>query len=370
MSKIKFFSDKLFIKKNKKNIISSFNKVINSGNFILGNNVKKFENQFSKYLGIKNCITVASGTDAITIALKALEIKNNDEVITVSHTANATIAAIVSLGAKPVFIDIEKDFFTLDYLKIEKAISKKTKAILVVNLYGQSAKLDKILKVAKKYNIFLIEDCAQSNGSNYMGKKVGSFGIISCFSFYPTKNLGSFGDGGAIVTNNNKLAKKCYMLREYGWNLNRESLINGFCSRLDEIQANILLLRLKDLEKNNNIRKKLSNYYIRNLKHKKITLPKIQKNCDHVFHLFVIRVLNRDKLKKFLEKKGIQCLIHYPKPTHIQKAFNDYKKFDLRNTNIISKEILSLPLHLDLTKKDQDYIIKNIKNFFKNDQFK
>ena len=351
--------------KYKKEINKSINRVLESGNYILGNEVKLFERDFSKYIGLKYSIAVNSGTDALHIALIACGIKHNDEVLTVSNTAVATASAIVLANAKPKFVDIDKENYLIDYTKIEKSITKKTKAIIPVHLYGNTVDMDKILKIAKKYKLKIIEDCAQAHGAKFKNKKVGSFGDASCFSFYPTKNLGALGDGGMILTNNLKIYTSSKLMREYGWKDRYISSIKGWNSRLDEIQAAILRVKIKYLDKDNAKRIKIAKKYIKELANLPIVLPKIQKNSLHVFHLFVIRSKQRNKLRSYLSKKKIYTNIQYPLPIHKQIF---YKKTNmnlkLKNTEKISNEILSLPIYPELKIKQQNLLIHHIKKFY------
>ena len=351
--------------KYKKEINKSINRVLESGNYILGNEVKLFERDFSKYIGLKYSIAVNSGTDALHIALIACGIKHNDEVLTVSNTAVATASAIVLANAKPKFVDIDKENYLIDYTKIEKSITKKTKAIIPVHLYGNTVDMDKILKIAKKYKLKIIEDCAQAHGAKFKNKKVGSFGDASCFSFYPTKNLGALGDGGMILTNNLKIYTSSKLMREYGWKDRYISSIKGWNSRLDEIQAAILRVKIKYLDKDNAKRIKIAKKYIEELANLPIVLPKIQKNSLHVFHLFVIRSKQRNKLRSYLSKKKIYTNIQYPLPIHKQIF---YKKTNmnlkLKNTEKISNEILSLPIYPELKIKQQNLLIHHIKKFY------
>lgn len=348
----------------KKEYNQAIKKVLASGRYILGDQVSDFEKDFAKYIGCNYCIGVANGMEAIQIALLSLNIGFGDEVLTTSHTAVATILAINSVGAKPVFIDID-DYFNIDSSKIEKKINKKTKAILPVHLYGQSVDVYKILKICKKYNLYLIEDCAQAHGATYEGKKVGSFGDIGCFSFYPTKNLGAFGDAGAITTNNKKLWQKILKLRNYGQSNRYEHEIVGLNSRMDEIQASILSVQLRHLDYNNKKRKKIANLYYHKLKDvKEISLPKVRDNCDPVFYLFVIEATKRDKLKDYLSKKGVETLIHYPIPSHKQKCFDNIKKVSLPILEEKVKLILSLPIHPFLEMKEVEFVCENIISFY------
>jgi dTDP-4-amino-4,6-dideoxygalactose transaminase len=340
-------------------------KTLKNGIYILGKQVELFEQEFAHYIGVKFGIGVSSGTEALYIALKACGVDKGDEVITVSHTAVATVVAIELCGARPVLVDIEPSYFTLDPAKLKKAISHKTKAIIPVHLYGQAVDLKPILKIAQRYGVKVIEDCAQAHGTGYMGKKVGSWGDVGCFSFYPTKNLGAIGDGGMIVTNNKKIASQCRLLREYGWRKRYVSEISGWNSRLDELQAAILRVKLKYLEKDNKKRIKLASYYTEQLHKSNLILPKQRKNSVHVYHLYVVRAKKRNQLKKFLEKNQIFPLIHYPMPIHLQPAYKGRIKMagNLSATELIAKEILSLPLYPELKNKEIKIISQQIKFF-------
>lgn len=362
--KIKFNDFKKQYNLQKKDYDKAIKEVLVSGWYILGTQVSAFEKSFAQYIGCKYCIGVANGMEAIQIALLSLNIGPGDEVITTSHTAVATTLAINSVGAKPIFVDIDK-YFGIDIDKIEEKINKKTKAIIPVHLYGQSVEIKKILDLCKKNNLFLVEDCAQAHGATYGKKKVGSFGNVNCFSFYPTKNLGAFGDAGAITTNDKSLYEKILKLRNYGQGNRYEHELIGLNSRLDEIQASILLIQLKKLDSNNQKRRKLANIYFKKLKNiKEIILPETRKNCSHVFHLFVIEAINRDKLLSYLKTKGIETLIHYPVPVHKQKCFKDFNKISLPILEKKVNSILSLPLHPFLSEKEVEYVCENIKNFY------
>ena len=324
----------------------------------------KFLNQ--KYLNCKKAIGVKNGTDALVLSLKAINIKKGDEVITTSHTAVATIAAIIEVGGVPVIADVEKNFLTLDPNLIEKKISNKTKAIIPVHIYGQCCDMNKIIKIAKKNKIFVIEDCSQSLGSKIGKKKVGTFGDLATFSFYPTKNLGALGDGGMIVTNNNNLGTKIKRLREYGWDKNRLTIEPGINSRLDEIQAGILNIKIKDLDNANNKRIKISKYYIENISNKLVQLPKIRPNTKHVFHIFSVLVKNRNRFIKYLKKNKINVGVHYYKPACLNKGYKEkcnFSKNDIKKTIFISNNTVSLPIYPELQKKSIMKIVKVINKF-------
>jgi len=346
----------------------AISKVLEKGRYIIGDDVISFEKEFANYIGVKYGIGVGSGTEAIHIALKACNIGPDDEVITVSHTAVATVAAIEQCGATPIFVDIDPNSFTIDFTKIEEVITEKTRAIIPVHIYGQPAELNPIVNIAKKHKLFLIEDCAQAHGAEYYGKKVGSIGDIGCFSFYPTKNLGAIGDGGMVVTNNFELAEKIRLLREYGWKERYVSKISGWNSRLDEMQAAILRVKLKYLDNDNNQRQKIAALYNEYLKLFPLILPDTKNHISHVYHLYVVRTKNKDKIKQHLESTGINALIHYPVPIHLQPAYVNIRNTEckLDVTENISKEIISLPIYPELSQDDILKVIQSINSFFKN----
>jgi len=352
-------------KKHKKKILTLVDNVFKSGNLILSNEVSDFENQFSKFTNNKYGIGVNSGTDALQIALMSVNIKSGDEVITVSNTAVPTVSAIISCNAKPVFVDINEDDFLINSNLIESKINKNTKAIIPVNLYGQSADYDKINKIAKKYKLNVIEDCAQSAGAYFKNKPSGSFGDLSAFSFYPTKNLGAYGDGGMIVTNNNKLNLRCKKLRKYGMKKLYYSEIHGINSRLDEIQAAILKFKLKKLSSDVKKRRRIAELYNKNLKCNELILPKENKNNYHSFYVYVVRHKKRKKLMDYLKKNNIFCNISYPFPIHSMKGYKylNINQNDLKITNKLSEEIFSLPMYPDLTDKDIEKVIKTLNKF-------
>jgi len=347
--KIPLTSPKLNIKKNHKQILNAVSKVVNSDSYILGKEVNKFESKFSRYIGTKYAIGVANGSDAIELSLRAIGVKIGDEVITVSHTAIGTVFAIEAIGAKPVFVDIEEQYFTMDPIKVKKAITKKTKAIIAVHLYGNSVDIINLKKLCRSKKIYLIEDVSQAHGAMYGKKKLGSIGDLGCFSCYPTKNLGAIGDAGIITTNKKKFADKLIKLREYGWR-NRNSLIYGRNSRLDEIQAAILGVQLKSLEKDNFKRIKAAKYYDNNIKNPNIILPKTRVGSKSVFHLYVIKTNIRDKIIKKLKNNNIITGIHYPTPIHKQGFYKNRKlnTKDLKITEKISTQIISLPMYPEI----------------------
>ena len=345
--------------KNKKEIFKKISSIVNKGNYINSNEVHKFEERFSKFIGLKYAASVGNATDAIFLSLKSLNISRGDNVVTVSHTATATITAIMRTGAKPVFVDINEDDFNLDTSKLEKKINSETKAIIAVHLYGQSCDLKKLIKIANSFKIPLIEDCSQCTGSFFHNKRLGSLGMISCFSFFPTKNLSTIGDGGCVLSNNSKIIKKIKSLREYGWDNLRNSTSTGINSRLDEIHAGILNIQLKNLDTFNNERRKIAKLYNTKINNKKIVKPIENKYSYHVYHHYVIKVKERDQFLKYMKKNGIFLGIHYKLPVHKQKILSD-RKFVLPITEKISRQIVSLPIYVGLTKKLQSNIIKLI----------
>jgi len=344
-------------------IRETVDRVLESGWYILGEEVKKFEEEFLKYTGTKYAVSVNSGSDALYLAIKALGIGKGDEVITVSHTFISTVDAIVRNGAKPVFIDIEPSTYCIDVSKIEEKITKKTKAILPVHLYGHPADMDPIIELAEEYKLFVVEDACQAHGAEYRGKKVGSIGDIGCFSFYPVKNLGAYGDGGMIVTNNEELAEKLGMLRNYGQSRKYCHDFVGVNSRLDEIQAAILRVKLKHLDEWNERRRRIVELYNELLKDTNVIRPVEKEWAKHVYHLYVVRCKDRNKLQQYLSRKGIQTLIHYPIPVHKQKAYlNLGFNVDLPVTERICNEILSLPMHPWLNNDEILSVVEGVKN--------
>jgi len=348
----------------KDEIDTAINQVLESGWYILGEEVKTFEKEFAGYVGSSYGIGVGSGTEAIHLALEACGIGEGDEVITVSHTAVATVAGIEMAGATAVLVDVEPDFFTLDVSKLDGAITPRTRAIIPVHLYGLPADLEPIMEVAGRRYLRVIEDCAQAHGALYKGRQVGSFGDMACFSFYPTKNLGALGDGGMVLTNDEELAQKAFLLREYGWAERYVSHFAGYNSRLDEIQAAILRVKLRHLDKDNSKRRLLTEIYNRALRETSLVLPKQRENSVHVYHLYVILSQRRDELLAFLREKGISASIHYPVPVHLQPAYNRGRN-RLPETERIAKEILSLPLYPELSESDVSLVAEAIKEFEK-----
>lgn len=323
--------------------------VLEKGWYILGEEVKAFEDEFADYIGVRFGVGVGSGTDAIHLALKACGIGEGDEVITASHTAVATIAAIELCNAIPVMVDVDLNYYTIDPEQVERAVTQKTKAIIPVHLYGHPADMESIMHIADRYGLRVIEDCAQSHGSIYKGRMTGSIGDVAAFSFYPTKNLGALGDGGIVVTNNSETAERIRLLREYGWQQRYISEISGLNSRLDELQAAILRVKLRYLNGENIRRQAVADIYNKALYNAGFTLPCCMPDATHVYHQYVLRAKNRDSLREFLKNKGIGTLIHYPLPVHKQPAYRNRISHVMTNTETIVNEIVSLPMYPELT---------------------
>jgi len=344
-------------------IDESIKRVLDSGYYILGQEVKNFENNFANYIGTKYCIGTANGFDALSLILKAYKelgiLKDNDEVIVPANTFIASILAISQNNLTPILVEPDINTYNINPDLIESKITKRTKAIMVVHLYGQATKMEKIWELAKKYNFKIIEDSAQAHGSKYKNKKAGNLGDVSGFSFYPGKNLGAFGDGGAITTNDQKLANVIRALGNYGSVEKYVNIYKGANSRLDELQAAILNVKLKYLDSDNSKRKTVAKYYLSNIRNPKIILPKIDNFDGHNFYVFVVRTKNRDQLQKYLTDNGIGSLIHYPIPPHKQLAYREWNNSSFPITEQIHNEILSIPISPVLKKKE----IENIINF-------
>lgn len=357
----------------KPQVDQAINDVLSSTQFINGEHVKSFQNELAAYLDVKHVITCANGTDALQISMMALGLKPGDEIITPSFTYIATTEVIGLLGLKPVFVDCDPKNFNISVDEVEKAITKKTKAIVPVHLFGQSSDMKSIMSLAKKYNLFVIEDNAQAIGSDYLGfnqpQKTGTIGNIGCTSFFPSKNLGCFGDGGAMMTNDDELAKKLRMIANHGQSKRYYHDIVGCNSRLDNIQAAVLRIKLKELDQYILNRQKAANYYDQNLKDlEQLTLPFRNLDSNHVFHQYTLKLddsIVRDELIQYLAEKNIPAMVYYPVPAHRQKMFskipNSYG--NMKVTNWLSSRVFSLPMHTELSTLQQDYIIENISNF-------
>jgi len=348
-------------------IDAAVRRVFESGRYILGEEVSLFEREFADYHRVPHAVALGNGTDALYLALRACGIGAGDEVITVSHTASATAAAIILSGATPVFADIEPDCFTLDPEQLPAALSVKTKAILPVHLYGQAADMKPILDFAHDHDLRVIEDCAQSAGGQYGETRLGTLGDIGCFSFYPTKNLGAYGDGGMAVTRDSTLAERLRSLRQYGWDESGKSQTAGVNSRLDELQAAILRIGLSYLDVDNAEREVLASRYDEDLENTGVGLPARRPGSGHVFHLYVIRHPGRDELLGWLQARSIHALVHYPVPAHLHPAYAGYvaQTGTLAETERAAAEVLSLPIYPQLGAMDQERVIDTIKEYAK-----
>lgn len=348
-----------------KEIETAIEKTLKSGWFVLGKAGETFEQEFADYIGAKHGIGVGSGTEALHLALLAVGVQQHDEVITAANTCVPTISAISFAGATPVLVDSSPESYTIDPQKIEKAVTKRSRVIMPVHLYGQAADLKPILSVAVKRGMSVVEDCAQAHGTEYEGKRVGVFGDVGAFSFYPSKNLGAYGDGGIVVTNNDQLAERLRMLRNYGQKKRYYHSIKGFNSRLDEIQAAILSVKLKHLDAWNTRRREIAEMYNSMIQHSDIKCPHEMSYGKHVYHLYPIRTKHRNELQQFLLDNGIQTLIHYPIPIHLQESYADLgkKKGSYPEAEAHCDEELSLPLFPELTDNEVKYICETINRF-------
>ncbi len=339
-------------------------RVLQSGWFILGREVESFEEEFAAYCGVDYCIGVASGTEALQLALLACGIGPGDEVITVSHTAMPTALAIIATGATPVFVDIDEQSYTLHPDQLAEALSPKTRAILPVHIYGHCAEMDAIQEFGARHNLYVIEDAAQAHGSSYKGRKAGSIGNLGCFSFYPTKNLGACGDAGAVVTSDPELATRLRQLRNYGESRKYHHDTIGYNSRLDEMQAAILRAKLPHLDRWNEVRRNLATHY-RSLLEDRFSFPDIRPGYLHSFHLLVIQNDDRDALQKHLAAHGVQTLIHYPIPCHLQRALQgiEHRCCNLTVTERATQRILSLPMYATLSVEQVEHVARCVNSF-------
>lgn len=373
MSTIKFLDLQKINDRYRKEFQDAIDKLLDSGWFILGESVERFEKNFAAYCGVKHCIGISNGLDALILILRAYmesgNIKEGDEIIVPANTYIASILSISHNKLKPVLVEPDIDTYNIDPSLIEKKITKKTKAIMPVHLYGRVAEMDEIKLLAEKYNLIIIEDAAQAHGSEYNGKKTGGFGNAAGFSFYPGKNLGALGDAGAVTTNDDKLAETITALRNYGSHEKYNNIFKGFNNRLDEIQAAILTVKLKYLDEENQRRREVAQYYCNNIKNEKIILPNhslnqpISQSLNHVWHLFVVRTNERNKLQNYLSDNGIQTVIHYPVPPHRQPAYKEWNHFNLPVTEKIHNEVLSLPIGSHLSDDDLEFIVKKVNSY-------
>ncbi|MGZ3514807.1 MAG: DegT/DnrJ/EryC1/StrS family aminotransferase [Thermodesulfobacteriota bacterium] len=370
---VPFFDLTRQYKKIKSEILSATQRVYEKGRFILGEEVSVFEKEFSHYCGVRYGVGVGSGTDALYLALKAAGIGEGDEVVTVANSFVATALAISFTGAKPLFVDIDPKSYTMDPNSLElllkrqraKESRRKIKAVLPVHLYGHPADMDSIMEIANRYDLVVIEDACQAHGAKYGTKKVGSLGAMGCFSFYPTKNLGGYGDGGMVVTDRQKYDQKLRLLRCYGERKKYQHILKGHNSRLDEIQAALLRVKLKHLDQWNEERRKKARLYTRMLSPLGLVCPSEKKGVRHVYHLYTIKTRKRDALQAFLKKRGIETLIHYPIPIPLEKAYQEmgYRRGDFPLTDQWSRKILSLPFFPEMREPEMEKVTEGIRSF-------
>lgn len=338
--------------------------VLRSGWYVLGKEVTAFEKEFAEYTGGKHCVGLASGLDALWIAFRLLDIGPGDEVIVQGNTYIASVMGITINGATPVFVEPDS-YFEIDPERIEEKITERTKAILVVHLYGMASRMDKIVALCEKYHLKLVEDCAQSHGAKFQGQMTGTFGDVGCFSFYPSKNLGAFGDAGAVVVKDSELAEKFRIFRNYGSEKRYYNKVVGANSRLDELQAGLLRVRLAHIEELTVEKRKIADRYRAELKNDKILLPELVAGADSVWHQYVIRCEERDRLMEYLKGKGIGTIIHYPIPPHLAEAYKDlgHKEGFLPITEHLAKTVLSIPMYNGMTEEEQTYVIEAVNAF-------
>jgi dTDP-4-amino-4,6-dideoxygalactose transaminase len=339
--------------------------VLEGGSFILGEEVKAFEREFAAWCGVPQAVGVSSGTAALQLALQACGVETGDEVISVSHTSVATVAAIELAGGRSVLAEIEAQRMTLGPAKVSERITQRTRALVPVHLYGCPADMGPLLELAREKGLRVVEDCAQAHGARYRGRPVGGWGDAAAFSFYPTKNLGAYGDGGAVVTNNPEIAERTRLLRQYGWDEKRDSTIRGENARLDEMQAAILRVKLRFVDEWNARRKAIAGMYTRRLGGSGLTLPVEPQECAHAWHQYVVRSARRDDLRAHLAGRGIQTLIHYPVPVHLQPAYADlgYREGDLPESERAAREVLSLPIYPEMDDGQVEAVCEAILEF-------
>lgn len=339
-------------------------RVLRSGWYILGSELSKFEAEYAVYMKSKHCIGVGNGLDALRLALTALDIGDGDEVIVQANTFIATALAITQNGAKPVFVDAD-EYFGIFPQAIEAAITEKTKAIMVVHLYGQASDMDSIMEIAKRHKLKVVEDCAQSHGALYKGQLCGTFGDAACFSFYPMKPIGAFGDAGAVTTNSDEVAERVRMLRNYGSKIKYHHELMGINSRMDEIQAAITSVNLLHLADGNRERQEIARKYSEGIKNKAVMTPSIRPNTEHVFHVYPLLCDNRDRMHGYLESAGIHTQIHYPIPCHLAECYRNlgYEVGQIPQAEYYAAHELSLPIYVGLKEEEVDYIITTINSF-------
>ena len=349
----------------KTEVNAEIQKVLDSSAYVLGQSVTEFEKDFASFCNTKHCIAVNSGTSALLLALKALDVGHGDEVIVPANTFIATISAVIQSGAKPVLVDVDPESRNIDPQLVKMAISTKTKVMIPVHLYGQMADMKALLKIARENDVKVLEDAAQAHGAMYEGQPAGSYGEAAAFSFYPGKNLGAYGEGGAIGTNDDKIYKLIRMLRDHGSDKKYYHDMIGYNARMDGIQGAVLKVKLKHLPKWNEERRRVASLYDEHLKN--VTIPVVAEHCQHIYHLYVIECDKRDELMKFLKDKyNIVTLIHYPIPNHLQKALDylGYKKGDFPVTEMLADRILSLPIYPEMTDEQVIFVSERISEFF------
>ncbi len=343
----------------------AFDRVLSNSWYIEGQEDSQFEKIFAEYCGIKYCVGVGNGLDALMLALKTLDIKSGDEVIVPSNTYIATVLAITYIGAKPTFVEPDINTFNINTKLVENAITDKTKAIMPVHLYGQPCDMDSITEIAKRNKLYIVEDCAQAHGAIYKGRKIGTFGDIAGFSFYPGKNLGALGDAGAVITDNRDYADKVRALGNYGSDYKYHHIYKGNNSRLDELQAAFLSAKLPYLDRMNNERRRIADRYLNEIKNPNIILPMVIDGVTPVWHIFGVRSHSRDRLEQYLNEKNIGTNKHYPIPIHMQKCYADlgYNEGDYPIAEEISKTELSLPMYYGMTDDEIQYVIDSLNSF-------
>lgn len=361
--KVEFSTFKYMHEEIEQQMLEKFADMYRTGWFIHGKECSEFEKEFAEYNNAKYCVGIGNGLEAIIFALQALDIKSGDEVIVPSNTFIATVLAVSYVGATPVLVDPDPKTYNLSKTGLEEALSEKTKAIIPVHLYGQAADMDEIMAFAKKHNLYVVEDCAQSHGALYKGKKVGTFGDVGCFSFYPGKNLGALGDGGAVITDNLELADKMRALSNYGSKIKYHHEYKGVNSRLDEIQSGFLRIKLQRLDSYNEFRVKVANRYLNEIKNPKITLPTIGEDRTHVWHIFAVMCDERDRLQKYLSDLGIDTVCHYPISIADQKAYAEDNLESLPLAKKIAATELSLPLFYGITEEQVSFVIDALNKF-------
>ena len=364
---VPFLDLKVYNRRYEDEVHAAVERVIRSGWYLFGAEKKAFEREFSEYIGVKETIGVGSGLDALKIILKAYRIlekwEEGDEIVVPANTFIASILAIVDTGLKPVLVEPDENTFNIDPDLIEKKISSHTKAIMIVHLYGQNAINKKVEELCESYDLKLIEDAAQAHGASYEGKRIGSLGDAAAFSFYPGKNLGAMGDAGAICTDNLQLASCCRALSNYGGEAKYKYKYKGFNSRLDEIQAAILRIKLKGLDADNKRRMEIANYYLRNISNPGIKLPAYRKDKSHVWHLFVVRVKNRNEFIQYLNAQGVEASVHYPIPPNGQEGYPELQELHLPLSKILHQEVVSLPMNPTLGENELKKVVKAVENY-------